>query len=709
MNAISMTKDDDCSDPSSQASRDVPFPDTPTLAEHLDFSRELTAKEPSNPECSSSAQIGGSTQNQLPDHAAKPEDTLRPQNNQYSNHSGAGTPEDVPLDHIIKEEGVSQSSGPPPAEVCTPDAIKAEGGNFSALLPNTKNGRQSTPQISGEVLEGIIRCWSEYRDKTDNNSLKKKCELLHPFKKLGRRKINELGIKVGARQWSSVLRYDPSYGYGDKRMHGNGGHNRVPYSIQDQIGLLVQESAIGMRNGKWIVPGLKTDLCLNIRYKLNLGKVKNQTILKYLPKNCAFGRRETDKCPLCLEKTDREGSEAPGWQHAMLKNLTDEDALMLLNRHKELSRYRRNKFNEDVQDAETKGSDHFVFNFDWASPVKPTSQVGTSYEFFSTTMLVNILGAHMFAPHAPKGGIFFHGVGQPPSLYKKTAAATLHAVMSMLRLVLGKLTSGVDIDATLPKRITLWFDTASHFRNHLLIATLPNRLLREFDFLDSVRVAYHCEYHGKTSLDGSFALARRWIANRIDRVNDLAKKEASIVEAFTHAYQDITRSKQKFIVTPLEFIPDPKEKWLKFNPRPKLGSISDILQLRSGETQFKDHIGGSFNFGGIFPGVMEHVLTPEEVGQPVGFKHRYEGESGAMRLEKKFPDDAGSSTALVRNTKITQANQTPLPSREGDALRDAQVGNRLQILRSQRKDKKKRDGKNTHGPMKTSFLKRQAK
>ena len=84
--------------------------------------------------------------------------------------------------------------------------------------------------------------------------------------------------------------------------------------------------------------------------------------------------------------------------------------------------------------------------------------------------------------------------------------------------------------------VTIWVDTAQHFRNGVFCHEVPRALL-ETGLVGKVRIRMHAPHHGKSFLDPSFAKGKMWVQEHVNRAqltDDNADFAAAIDQAYSH-------------------------------------------------------------------------------------------------------------------------------------------------------------------------------
>ena len=144
---------------------------------------------------------------------------------------------------------------------------------------------------------------------------------------------------------------------------------------------------------------------------------------------------------------------------------------------------------------------------DWSSAIEFRSRRQDGREFFNKVVR-QMMGMSISIPGRPGGGReYVHGYIKEAG-FPKTAVRTTFCVEYLLAKCLDIYKEEVGL---FPSKLVLAMDTAQHFRNKVLIC----RLLRDSVLTKKVKVElmWSPENHGKTELDGSFRLAKSWVAD----------------------------------------------------------------------------------------------------------------------------------------------------------------------------------------------------
>ena len=167
---------------------------------------------------------------------------------------------------------------------------------------------------------------------------------------------------------------------------------------------------------------------------------------------------------------------------------------------------------------------------DWAGKVEVSSKRGTGPEFHQPTRAV-LFGAAAYW-RLPDGDVaqgYFHAYGHPNLALQKTGATSATATYETVTAVLAHVGPHT-------RCVTIWVDTAQHFRNGVFCHEVPRALL-ETGLVGKVRIRMHAPHHGKSFLDPSFAKGKMWVQEHVNRAqltDDNADFAAAINQAYSH-------------------------------------------------------------------------------------------------------------------------------------------------------------------------------
>lgn len=179
------------------------------------------------------------------------------------------------------------------------------------------------------------------------------------------------------------------------------------------------------------------------------------------------------------------------WENSESRKSAPED-VVTLEKHEKAVEFLKKKYESDKLWS-SRSLENRVCIFDYASAPTLKSNRGTGYDF-NSKITVTYFGAMVFA----SGGKTYHHV---LDFRKKTGGHTAHHSFSCAKKVFSspEFLGGFSLKDL---SIRTWTDTASNFRSREFTGSLLDVECK------SVRVSYHAEEHGKTSLDSIFTTGK---------------------------------------------------------------------------------------------------------------------------------------------------------------------------------------------------------
>ena len=224
--------------------------------------------------------------------------------------------------------------------------------------------------------------------------------------------------------------------------------------------------------------------------------------LRWRPEFINLKRNATALCGVCellrkrrllcmnIKCTSADGSRDVRalWENSSFRNKAPQD-VRVLEKHEKALEYLKSQYIYDQYWA-CQSDKNRVCVFDYAASVTFQSHRGTGYEFNSKTS-VTYFGGMVFDTR----GVAYHHVFD---FRKKVGGHTAHHGMSCVQKIFQS-DSFLEGAKIRDLHVRTWSDTASCFRSKEFVGSLLDSVESS-----SMRVSFHCEEHGKTSLDAIF-------------------------------------------------------------------------------------------------------------------------------------------------------------------------------------------------------------
>ena len=401
-------------------------------------------------------------------------------------------------------------------------------GKIAGSLADTEMLIKDLAGHKNYTMDSILEAYDDIGGSRSELARGRRSMILYPLRRLPFPTVRRIGFSVGKDLWRSVCNFNPFLDEPllDKRRTSSG-RKRTEHASAIEEGWRSHAHPSG--SGPAVFHGLKKDAASTIKASIGANSISRRTVLRYKPPEISRAARPRDMCPICEELKARrrrlQGGHYGHGQPDCVSRESDTEAIAILELHERFADKQRLRFNEEMR-RPPNGT--LVVAVDWASAIELASFRGNAHEFFDPAT-VQMAGAWA----SWKDGsdevrrIYVHAYDNVNSPRPKTAAFTCAVVCLLVRQVVRSL----DVA---PQRVSLWCDTAQHFRNKLIFADLPATLLHNHT-LDSATINFHVEHHGKTCLDGSFRRAREWTKLYIDYAT-LKRGEVGVADALSLAY-----------------------------------------------------------------------------------------------------------------------------------------------------------------------------
>ena len=371
----------------------------------------------------------------------------------------------------------------------------------------------------------LVQAFNECEQGSSEHIRMQKVALLYPLRSLPFTLIKSLGFNVGKDLWHTVQSYNPFLFQEACKSSSLSGRKKAPET--DEVKKAWLSVSHETSTDKMLFYGTRKQAALQVR-RATRSKFTTRTILNYRPRCVIFTSKPTDLCPICVQLkrlqkslSTQTSSDLSGMRVQIQKKIN------ILLRHKKCVSGRRSFFSNLFKNGPP-GS--LTMCIDWCSPVKVTSVSGTSDEYYKPSFC-QMIGAHASykSPDGTYKTAYVHAYGPVGVYSSKDAAFTCNVTFFLVRKVFEVLCS------VPPTSINMWFDTARHFKNKIMLHELPSAIFREFS-PQEITISYHCSHHGKTSLDGSFRRGQSWVEAMVD-LEGLDKGLVTQKKVFSDAYQ----------------------------------------------------------------------------------------------------------------------------------------------------------------------------
>ena len=415
-------------------------------------------------------------------------------------------------------------------------AIAGSGENVDKIVMDIAGYKNHTTEM-------LLKAFAECGDATTESIRLQKVSLLYPLRNLPLHLVRGLGFNVGKDLWHTVQTYNPWLFEESCKMASKSGRNMSsdPSVMKDAWLSIAHDTS---SDKKKLFYGSRAQAALLVRKAMG-GKSTLRTILNHRPRCILFTTKPTDLCPICvqLKRMQKSLATCAGPKTVIKKNTKDMlRKISILQRHKDYVCKVRSEYAEDFKKP-NRGT--LTMCVDWSSPVKVTSTTGTSDEFFKPSF-AQCIGAHAsyMSPDGKYSTVYLHAYGPIGSYTNKNASFSCNATFFLVRKACEALCRKK------PTRINLWFDTARHFKNKVMLHELPSSIFRDICPRE-VTIAYHVPHHGKTPLDGSFRRSHSWIGTGVD-LQQIEDGSLSQEVAFRNAYSaQMTSQSYKVFLYPV--------------------------------------------------------------------------------------------------------------------------------------------------------------
>ena len=394
---------------------------------------------------------------------------------------------------------------------------------------------KDTVGFANSTTDLLVAAYREIGDSQCEVARARRLMVLYPLRGLSLTAVQSLGFPASKKLWASVQTFKPwDITPPVDRRADNAGRSTATDKKMIQDAWCARASPTP--GGVLVVHGQRRDVAERVRAESGTA-LSWWSVLRLRPAAVEFARKPTDLCPICEEhrirKTWTEGTtktkdEAPAWMAvADMGGLSNEEAVRLLEKHLNYRDQRRQQFKQDCEDMQV---GEVTIVVDWAGKVEVSSERGTGPEFHQPTRAV-LFGAAAY--WRLEGGelaqAYFHAYGHPNLALQKTGAASTTATYETVTTALAHVGPHA-------RCVTIWVDTAQHFRNRVFCHEVPRALL-ETNLVSNVRIRMHAPHHGKSFLDPSFAKGKMWVQEHVNRsqlTDDNANFAAAIKQAYSH-------------------------------------------------------------------------------------------------------------------------------------------------------------------------------
>ena len=339
---------------------------------------------------------------------------------------------------------------------------------------------------------------------------------LYPLRSLSLQAVRNLGFDVGPDLWESVKSCNPYLHRSVAKKASKSGRQRkiARIKIKSAWYSIAQETS----NEKKVYYGTRVAAALAVRRTLG-ANVTLRTLINSRPRDIIFAGKKTDMCGVCVQlrrlqksivtlRSQAKAAKTSSSKKMIRANISEVGQdIRVLMKHKNYVRKIRSIYKKDFGGK----PGVLTITMDWCTPVKFTSNEGTSEEFFRPSY-AQCMGAH--ASYTSVGGescaLYIHAYGEVGTYQSKnaqmTCATCFFLVSEAIRLLC----------PVSPRAVNVWLDTAKHYRNRLLLNELQRSIFDHYTDTKSVKISFHVPQHGKTALDGSFRWAQEWVRRGVD-------------------------------------------------------------------------------------------------------------------------------------------------------------------------------------------------
>ena len=401
------------------------------------------------------------------------------------------------------------------------DAIAGSEEDGAALLRDLAG-------FENHTTDALLEAYRVAGDGKSARSRGIKAALLYPLRKLGRAKAMDLGFKVGKNMWKTAVKFRPGCGRdaADGRIARSG---RTLHCKAPEIAQKWEEVSHLTSAGGRVFYGPKRRAADDIAKEV--GGVTGRTVLNLKPEGVTNAARPTDLCPICEELKRRrlgaanrpESTQTHG--RGCSGHPADPGAITILEMHEALAKAQKAAYTRHMMDPPDNSLSVLI---DWSGAVEARSFRNTTLEFHSP-IYMQMIGT--WASFRDRGGEvrrkYFHGYDKAGVARSKDGGWVSEAALYMVG-------QACEWYGGIPNCLNIWFDTAQHFRNKVVLYEVPTALAGPW--AKRAELNFHAEHHGKTGLDGSFRRAKA----RVRELVDLAEIKAGVQtmeEAILVAYQ----------------------------------------------------------------------------------------------------------------------------------------------------------------------------
>ena len=408
------------------------------------------------------------------------------------------------------------------------EAVSGGGGATDLLLRDAVGFANATTDL-------LVEAFKDIGDSKCEAARARRLMTLYPLRGLSLATVQGLGFPVSKKLWASLQTFKPwdMESPADLRSKKAGRPNAADKKKIEDAWVAHAAPTSG---GVLTVHGQKRDMAERVKAESGTA-LSWWSVLRLRPAEVVFARKKTDLCPICEEYRLRQkageddfasaGGE-PAWlATADMGGLSNGEAINLLKLHLDYRDRRRREF---LADCANPAADEVVVVVDWAGKVEVISERGTGPEFHKPTRAVLFGAAAYWRPAGDEPGQgYFHAYGHPNLTLQKTGAASATATYETVTSILAH--TGPTV-----RTVTIWADTAQHFRNGVFFHEVPRALLAT-GLVSKVRIRMHAPYHGKSFLDPSFAKGKMWVREHVNRAtltDDDADFAAAVRQAYSH-------------------------------------------------------------------------------------------------------------------------------------------------------------------------------
>ena len=219
------------------------------------------------------------------------------------------------------------------------------------------------------------------------------------------------------------------------------------------------------------------------------------------------------------------------------------EKIEVLERHEKLAPTLREMYSEEMRNPP---GDTIVAVCDWSAPIVLQGFRSTAQEFFDKAC-APLIGA--WISYRGLGNCvaqkYLHAYGEINAKNPKNAKWCVVAVNYLM-------SEAIKCYGGTPDVVSVWFDTAQHFRNKCLLYEIPRYLFSMS--VEKVRINFHAEHHGKTALDATFRRAKDWVNMHVDFA-EVKKLTLTPEDALKFAYEAASPTSSEYLPLFLPAVP----------------------------------------------------------------------------------------------------------------------------------------------------------